>query len=86
MRITLILPLNITPLRVRADKDEDLLTWLRVQLEDVNVHQYHERFDIDSIETFYNHEEIAEKKFLELMEEVMSASLELHKPKKEALI
>lgn len=79
---TQILPLNITPQRVRTDKDEDLLTWLRVQLKDVKAHQYYERFDIDSIETLSNQEEMAEKKFLERMEKVMSASLELHKLKK----
>ena len=79
---TQILPLNITPQRVRTDKDEDLLTWLRVQLKDVKAHQYYERFDIDSIETLSNQEEMAEKKFLERMEKVMSTSLELHKLKK----
>ena len=82
---TQILPLNITPLRVRTDKDEDLLTCLRVQLEDVKADQYYERFDIDSIETLSNHEEMAEKIFLEHMEEVMSVSFELHEPKKEGV-
>ncbi len=72
---TQILPLNITPQRVRTDKDEDLLTWLRVQLKDVKAHQYYDRFEIESIE------KLAEYKLP--MEKVIAASLELHKPKKE---
>lgn len=70
-----ILPLNITPQRVRTDKDKDLLVWLRVQLEDLKMHQYYDRFEIESIE------KLADYKLP--MEKVMSASLEMHKPKKE---
>ena len=69
-----ILPLNITPQRARTDKDKDLLAWLRVQLEDLREHQYYERFEIESIE------KLADYKLH--MEKVMSASLELHRPKK----
>ena len=69
-----ILPLNITPQRMRASKDEDLLVWMRAQLEDLMEHQYYERFEIESIE------KLADYKFL--MEKVMSDSLELHKPQK----
>lgn len=69
-----ILPLNITPQRVRTDKDKDLLSWLRTQLEDLKEHQYYDRFEIESIE------KLADYKYP--MEKVMSASLELHKPKK----
>lgn len=61
----------------------ELLIWLRVQLEDLKEHQYYERFDIESIETLSNLEKVAEKNYKERMEKVMSASLELHKPKKE---
>lgn len=68
---TQILPLNITPQRVRTDKD--LLAWLRVQLEDLKEYQYYERFEIESIE------KLADYKLQ--MEKVLSASLELHKPK-----
>ena len=71
---TQILPLNITPQRVRTDEDKDLLVWLRAQLEDLNEHQYYERFEIESIEKFSDYK-------LQ-MEKVLSASLELHKPKK----
>ena len=70
-----ILPLNITPQRMRASKDEDLLVWMRAQLEDLMEHQYYERFEIESIE------KLGDYKLL--MEKVMSDSLELHKPKKE---
>ena len=70
---TQILPLNITPQRVRTDKDKDLLAWLRAQLEDLKEHQYYERFEIESIE------KLADYKLQ--MEKVLSASLELHKPK-----
>ena len=69
-----ILPLNITPQRMRASKDEDLLVWMRAQLEDLMEHQYYERFEIESIE------KLADYKFL--MGKVMSDSLELHKPQK----
>lgn len=70
-----VLPLNITPQRVRTDKDKDLLGWLKVQLEDLKAHQYYDRFEIESIE------KLAEYKLP--MEKVIAASLELHKPKKE---
>lgn len=70
-----VLPLNITPQRVRTDKDKDLLGWLRVQLEDLKAHQYYDRFEIESIE------KLAEYKLP--MEKVIAASLELHKPKKD---
>ena len=43
-----ILPLNITPQRVRTDKE--FLSWLRVQLDDLKEHQYYDRFEIESIE------------------------------------
>ena len=69
-----ILPLNITPQRMKTGKDKDLLVWLRAQLEDLKEHQYYERFEIESIE------KLADYKLP--MEKVMSASLELHKPKK----
>ena len=69
-----ILPLNITPQRMRTGKDKDFLVWLRAQLEDLKEHQYYERFEIESIE------KLADNKLP--MEKVMSASLELHKPKK----
>lgn len=69
-----ILPLNITPLRTRTDQHEDLLAWLRVQLEDLKENQYYDRFEIESIE------KLSDYKLP--MEKVMSASLELHKPKK----
>lgn len=69
-----ILPLNITPQRARENKD--LMSWLRVQLEDLKEHgaEYYDRFEIESIE------KLADYKLP--MEKVMSASLELHKPKK----
>lgn len=71
-----ILPLNITPQRVRTSRDKDLLNWLRVQLEDLKEHgaKYYDRFEIESIE------KLADYKLP--MEKVMSTSLELHKPKK----
>ena len=70
---TQILPLNITPQRVWNDKDKDLLGWLRVQLEDLKAHQYYDRFEIESIDKLTDYKLP--------MERVMSASLELHKPK-----
>lgn len=73
---TQILPLNITPQRVRVNKDNDLLGWLRVQLEDLKAYQYYDRFEIESIE------KLADYKLP--MEKIISASLEMHKPKKEA--
>lgn len=70
---TQILPLNITPQRVKTDKDENLLTWLRVQLEELKANKYYERFDIDSLEVLSNQEKMAEKKYVERMEKVMLA-------------
>ena len=72
---TQILPLNITPQRVRTEKDADLLSWLRAQLENLKGNQHYDRFEIESIE------KLADYKLP--MEKVMSASLELHKPQKE---
>ena len=69
-----ILPLNITPLRTRSSNDQNLLTWLRVQLEDLKEHQYYERFEIESIE------KLADYKVP--IENVISLSLEMHKPEK----
>lgn len=71
-----ILPLNITPQRVRTDEDKDLLAWLRAHLEYLKEHgvEYYDRFEIESIE------KRADYKLS--MEKAMSASLELHKPKK----
>lgn len=69
-----ILPLNITPQRVRNDKDEDLLAWLKLQLEDLKEHQYYDRFEIESVE------KLADYKLP--MEKVIFASLEMYKPKK----
>lgn len=68
-----ILPINIEPQRRRTAVDRDLLAWLIVQLEDLKEHQYYERFEIESIE------KLADYKLQ--MEKVLSASLELHKPK-----
>lgn len=82
---TQILPLNITPQRVKTDKDENLLTWLRVQLEELKANKYYERFDIGSLEVLSNQEKMAEKKYVERMEKVMLASLELHKPKMDGI-
>lgn len=70
---TQILPLNITPQRVKINKDMDFLVWLKVQLEDLKEHQYYERIAIDSIG------KLADNK--SLMEKIISASLEMHKPK-----
>ncbi len=69
-----ILPLNITPQRARENKD--LMSWLRVQLENLKEHgaEYYDRFEIESIEKLANYKLP--------MEKVISASLELHKPKK----
>ena len=71
-----ILPLNITPQRVRTDDDKDLLAWLRAHLEYLKEHgvEYYDRFEIESIE------KRADYKLS--MEKAMSVSLELHKPKK----
>lgn len=54
---TQVLPLNITPQRVRTEKDKDLLGWLRAQLEDLKNHQYYERFEIESIGTLSSYKE-----------------------------
>lgn len=72
---TQILPLNITPQRVRTNRDKDILGWLRIQMEDLKARQYYDRFEIESIE------KLADYKLP--MEKVISASLEMHKPKKE---
>ena len=69
-----ILPLNITPQRVRTSKDKDLLSWLRVQLEDLKNHQYYERFEIESIEALPSYKES--------MEQVIVDSLSLRELKK----
>ena len=58
---TQILPLNITPHRARTNKDNDLLTWLRVQLEDLKEHQYYERFEMESIDALLNYKERMEQ-------------------------
>jgi len=70
---TQILPLNITPQRMRTGKDKDLLGWLKTQLEDLKEHQYYERFEIKSIEalTIYK----------ERMEQVIVDSLALRERK-----
>lgn len=68
-----VLPLNITPPRVRTVMDNDLLSWLRVQLEDLKEHQYYERFEIESKENLLDYKIPTEK--------IMNASIELHKPK-----
>ncbi len=69
---TQVLPLNITPKRVRTDND--LLTWLRVELENLKECQYYERFEIESIE------KLTDYKYL--MEKAISVSLEMHKSEK----
>ena len=75
--------LNDLPERAKIYAQKELLAWLRVQLEDLKKHQFYERFEIESIETLSNPEEMAAKKYKERMEQVISASLELHKPKKD---
>ena len=52
-----ILPLNIIPRRMREKKDKNLLTWLRVQLEDLKKYQYYERFEIEAIENLPNYKD-----------------------------
>ena len=71
-----ILPLNITPQKVRTAKDKDLLAWLRAQLEYLKEHgvECYDRFEIESIE------KLADYKLS--MEKAMSASLKLHKANK----
>lgn len=71
---TQILPLNICPQRSMSWHDKNFLKWLYDQLEDLKEHQYYERIEIESVEKLLDY------KFP--MEKVMSASLELHKPKK----
>lgn len=67
-----ILPLNITPQRIRTDKD--FLSWLRAQLEDLKEHQYYDRFEIESIEALASYKE--------RMEQVIADSLALRERKK----
>ena len=69
-----ILPLNITPQRIRTSKDNDLLAWLRLQLEDLKECQNYERFEIESIEFLSNYKE--------RMEQVIVDSLALRERKK----
>lgn len=71
---TRILPLNITPQRTNTDKYKNLLSWLRVQLEDLKNHQYYERFEIESIETLASYKE--------RMEQVIVESLALRERKR----
>ena len=73
---TQILPLNITPQRVRKNTDRDVLAWLRFQLKDLKENQYYERFEIESIEALMDYKE--------RMEKVLTDSIEMHKPKKGA--
>lgn len=67
-----ILPLNITPLRKRTNKNEDLLDWLETQLEDLDEHgeDFYERFEIESIDKLADYKD--------RMEFVMSASINKH--------
>lgn len=69
---TQILPLNITPLRKRINQNEDLLDWLEAQLEDLDEHgnDFYDRFEIESIEKLADYKN--------RMEEIMSASLNMH--------
>lgn len=60
-----ILPLNIIPRRMREKKDKNLLTWLRVQLEDLKKHQYYERFEIEAIENLPNYKDNMERVILD---------------------
>ena len=70
---TQILPLNITPPRVRTDKHNDLLEWLRMQLEDLKEHKYYERFEMESKENIRDYKIPTEK--------IMNDSIKLHQPK-----
>ena len=72
---TQILPLNIVPQRARTKNDKDLLVWLGTQLKKLGECQYYNRFEIESIEKLADYKK--------MMEEVMSVSLELHKPKED---
>ena len=56
-----ILPMNITPQRIRTYKDNDLLAWLRLQLMDLKECQNYERFEIESIESLSNYKERMEQ-------------------------
>lgn len=69
-----ILPMNITPQRIRTYKDNDLLAWLRLQLMDLKECQNYERFEIESIESLSNYKE--------RMEQVIVDSLALRERKK----
>ena len=74
------LPLNISPQRKRSSEDWDLLMWLNVQLKSLmdlrrKGKEYYERFEIKSLENLDDYKI--------QMEKVMSASLELHKRKKD---
>lgn len=60
-----ILPLNIIPRRMREKKDKNLLTWLRVQLEDLKKYQYYERFEIEAIENLPNYKDNMERVILD---------------------
>lgn len=60
-----ILPLNIIPRRMREKKDKNLLTWLRVQLEDLKKYQYYERFEIEAIENLPNYKDSMERVILD---------------------
>lgn len=66
-----ILPLNITPQRVRTKEKKDLIAWLREQLENLRDHQYYDRFEIESIDRLATYKS--------LMENVLSKSLDIQK-------
>lgn len=75
--------LNDLPEKAKKYAQKELLAWLRAQLVDLKEHQFYERFEIESIETLSNPEEMTEKKYKERMEKVISASLEHHRTKNE---
>ena len=75
--------LNDLPEKANKYAQKELLAWLRAQLVDLKEHQFYERFEIESIETLSNPEEMTEKKYKERMEKVISASLEYHRTKNE---
>lgn len=50
---------------MREKKDKNLLTWLRVQLEDLKKHQYYERFEIEAIENLPNYKDNMERVILD---------------------
>lgn len=62
---TQILPLNITPRRVRGKDDKNLVDWLEIQLIELKEHSYSERFEIKSIETLTDYREKMEKVMLD---------------------